>query len=291
MRWFAAPSLALLAFPAWAAPAGGDLDRAALRVAGVLDGVVRNCPGNFAQIGTPQKKCVGVGVTVEASRVKLGAALGRDLFGVWRSRDEQRSVFNWLRVGQDYVFVRLQPDPEGRARTLVYLDVPPAAAPRASSAPAAPGAGATQIGIVVLTPVQPVGPPAAPVLPAPPPADEAGVEVAATPASPTMTPDAVPPDGVPAPDSLAPVPFSRTLQLQDRRLNGPDVLAVQNRLIALMRPLRAGQGDGWYGPVTATTVRVFQRANGLNPTGEVDRLTWDRLFSGEAAPFDAPALP
>ncbi|GGM09739.1 peptidoglycan-binding domain-containing protein [Deinococcus aerophilus] len=289
MRWFHALPLALLISPAWAAPAGGDLDRAALRVAGVLDGVVRNCPDNFAQIGTSQKKCVGVGITVEASRVKLGAALGADLFGVWRSRDEQRSVFNWLRVGQDHVFVRLQPDPEGRAQTLVYLDVPPAAPP-APAAPATSGTGATQIGIVVLTPVQPVGPSIIQAMPGgtPQPADTA---VAPASATLPMSPDAAPPDGVPAPDHLAPVPFSRTLQLQDRRLNGPDVLAVQNRLIALMRPLRVGQGDGWYGPVTATTVRVFQRANGLNPTGEVDRPTWDRLFSGEATPFDAPVLP
>ena len=82
-----------------------------------------------AGIGTPDKKCVGAGDTVEGTRVKLGAALGADLYGVWRSRDEQRSVYNWLRTPGGYVYVRVQPDPDGRAQTLVYLDLPPSTAP------------------------------------------------------------------------------------------------------------------------------------------------------------------
>ncbi|MBX8466231.1 peptidoglycan-binding protein, partial [Deinococcus sp. RIT780] len=79
--------------------------------------------------------------------------------------------------------------------------------------------------------------------------------------------------------------FRRTLEVQTPRLNGEDVRAVQNRLIRLTRPARPGQGDGWFGPVTAATVRAFQAANRLPVTGRVDRATWDRLFAPDAATF------
>lgn len=72
-------------------------------------------------------------------------------------------------------------------------------------------------------------------------------------------------------------------------MSGADVLAVQNRLISLARPLRAGRGDGWYGPVTAATVRSFQKANGLPVTGRVDRSTWDVLFSPAAKTYAPPS--
>ena len=91
--------------------------------------------------------------------------------------------------------------------------------------------------------------------------------------------------------SLAPVPFGRVLQLQTGRMNGPDVRAVQNRLIALMRPARSGQGDGWYGPVTTAAVRAFQAANSLPATGQVDRATWAPLFSPDARTYTPPKTP
>ncbi len=37
--------------------------------------------------------------------------------------------------------------------------------------------------------------------------------------------------------------------------------------------------DGFYGPVTAQAVTVFQEAQGLPPTGDTDRATWDALHS------------
>lgn len=128
---------ALLLCPALAAPGAGDVERATTRVAQALDGVLRDCPASFAGIGTSDKKCVGAGGTVEAVRVKLGSALGADLYGVWRSRDEQRSVYNWLRTPGGYVYVRVQPDPDGRAQTLVYLDLPPSSGPGTGAAPRA----------------------------------------------------------------------------------------------------------------------------------------------------------
>lgn len=66
--------------------------------------------------------------------------------------------------------------------------------------------------------------------------------------------------------------------------------AVQNRLIALTRPSGGGRGDGWYGPVTAATVRAFQGANGLPVTGRVDEATWKLLFSEDARTFPASAI-
>jgi hypothetical protein len=271
-----------------AAPAKADVEKAAVRLASVLDGVLRNCPTSFAKIGTDLKACVGTGGTVENVRMKLVAELQADLYGVWRSRDEQRSVFNWLKTPAGFVYVRLQPDPDGRAQTLVYLDTPPNSAPAAAattpSTAAKPApttttpANSTQIDGVTLT--RPAPTPA----PTPP---------ARTPPI-TPTPTLVNPRTSPAPTnaqpSLAPLPYTRVLELLPKRMNGQDVLAVQNRLIALTQPSSGGRGDGYFGPVTAATVRAFQAANGLGVTGQVDRATWDVLFSAAAKPFKAGAI-
>jgi hypothetical protein len=271
---FTAPLLAaLLASPALAAPGASDVARAATRTAQALNGVLRDCPASFAaaQVGTPQKKCVGVGGAVEQNRVRLSAALGADLYGVWRSRDGQRSVYNWLRTPGGYVYLRLQPGPDARTPTLAYLDVPPDSPPTPSAAPTSPAA-TPQGGRVTVTPARPAPTRAAPVRPASP-----------TPAaSPTPRPAAVP--------TLAPVPFTRPLRLTDPRLNGADVRAAQDRLIALTRPSGGGRGDGWYGPVTAATVRAFQAANALPVTGQVDRATWNALFSARARTLAADRI-
>ncbi|WP_216328339.1 peptidoglycan-binding domain-containing protein [Deinococcus aestuarii] len=277
---------ALLLCPALAAPGAGDVERATTRVAQALDGVLRNCPASFARIGTPDKKCVGAGGTVEGVRVRLGSALGADLYGVWRSRDEQRSVYNWLRTPGGYVYVRVQPDPDGRAQTLVYLDLPPnsGADTGNGNAGSVTPSLAPQAGVSVQRP-----PPAAPTTPARPASQVTPQPT--TPAAPARTP---PPPQASAPASsagtLAPVPFRRTLQLQAQRQNGADVAAVQNRLIALTRPSGGGRGDGWYGPVTAATVRAFQGSNGLPVTGRVDGATWNLLFSEAARTFPASAI-
>ncbi|MFB9991689.1 peptidoglycan-binding protein [Deinococcus oregonensis] len=262
-----------------AAPAKADVEKAAVRLAGVLDGVLRNCPTSFAKIGTSLKACVGAGGTVENVRMKLVAELETDLYGVWRSRDEQRSVFNWLKTPAGFVYVRLQPDPDGRAQTLVYVDTPPSNAPAPAAAtptPTTPGTAtpaptspnSTQIGGMTLTRPTP-----APVV------------------TPTPTPPAVStPTPAPVAASLAPTPYIRLLELLPQRMNGQDVRAVQNRLIALTLPSSGGRGDGYFGPVTAATVRAFQGANGLGVTGQVDRATWNILFSASAKPFRANAI-
>lgn len=242
-----------------------DLVQAATRTAAAVNGVLRNCPTSFARVGTAGKQCVGAPGTTEQVRLQIGAALGGDLYGVWRSRDDQRSVYNWLRTPGGFAYLRLQPDPDGRARTLVYLDTPP------DPLPAAPA--------LTLTPVQPTtsrpAPTAAPAAPAP---------ASTTPASTAPTSTAPTAPAAPAAPSAS-RSFRRTLEVQTPRLNGEDVRAVQNRLIRLTLPARPGQGDGWFGPVTAATVRAFQAANRLPVTGRVDRATWDRLFAPDAATF------
>lgn len=276
----------LLAAPALAAPTGRDVERAATRAAQALDGVLRDCPASFSRIGTPQKKCVGASGSVEQVRARLGTALGADLYGVWRSRDEQRSVYNWVQTPGGYIYLRLQPDPDGRAQTLGYFDTPPGSAPAARTrTPAAS------------TPAARTPAPSAPATPtarssAPKPTTSAP-RTPARPAPATPAPRATAPQTTatpPAARSLAPQAFSRPLQLQAQRLNGADVRAVQDRLIALTRPSGGGRGDGWYGPVTAATVRAFQSANGLPVTGRVDRATWDTLFSTRARTFAADSI-
>lgn len=286
MKFAASLLAALLLSPALAAPGAGDLERATTRAAGVVDGVLRNCPAGFARIGTPEKRCVGASGTVEQVRTRLGAALEADLYGVWRSRDGQRSVYNWLRTPGGYVYLRVQPDPEGRAQTLLYLDTPPqsgeAQAGPAQTGPTPSGqrpSGSGQAAAAGVTVTRPAPARTAPITPTP-----------ATPAPVTPTTGPEVGTAAPAPRGLAPVPFRRTLQVQGERLNGADVAAVQNRLIALTRPSGGGRGDGWYGPVTAATVRAFQAANGLPVTGRVDRSTWTLLFSSGARPFPASAI-
>ncbi|MDL2342708.1 peptidoglycan-binding domain-containing protein [Deinococcus sp. MIMF12] len=277
---FALLLAALLASTALAAPTPRDVNRAATRAAGALDGVLRTCPASFARVGTPDKQCVGAGGSVEALRGKLSAALGDDLYGVWRSRDSQRSVYNWVRTTGGYVYLRVQPDPEGRAGSLLYFDLPPESG----------GAGATTPAPARVT-VRPTPTPA-PVAVTPTPAPQSTAQSIAQPtARPTQTPRPAPTATTTAASrSLAPVPFTRPLRLQAQRMSGADVRAVQDRLIALTRPSGGGRGDGWYGPVTAATVRAFQTANSLPVTGTVDRATWTRLFNEQARTFAASSI-
>lgn len=57
---------------------------------------------------------------------------------------------------------------------------------------------------------------------------------------------------------------------------GPDVYAVQGMLKSL--GYFQGQINGYYGPDTANGVRVFQKANGLPPTGAVDDQTLQAIL-------------
>jgi Putative peptidoglycan binding domain len=251
-------------------PTPADIEAQAERLAGALDGVLRNCPAAYAAVGTPGKRCLGVTGDVDTVRAQLSGALDGELYGVWRSRDDQRTVFNWIRVPSGTVYLRVAADSANPARSLIYLDAPTV---QASELNAAGTTGAS-------TPSA-AQPPSAQTRPAP---------SKPRPTTTVTTPSTAQTGGVtitrPA-RSLAPLPFTRTLELRSPRLSGPDVLAAQNRLIALTLGSGPGKGDGWYGPNTAKAVRDFQSANGLGATGKVDKATWDALFSSEAKRFKA----
>lgn len=225
-----------------------DIERAAEQVAAALNGVLKNCPADFDGVGTSDKRCVGATGDVETLRLKLSPALSRELYGVWRSRDDQRSVFNWLMLPSGPVYLRLEPDQHAAGRSLIYLDAALSASEGKVSGDANDKAPEVRPNTAQSAPT--------PTKLGPPPA------VAVAPSAPT---------------------FTRLLKVQMPRLHGADVLSVQNRLIALSQS--SGEGDGWYGPNTAKSVSEFQSANGLAVTGQVDKVTWQRLFSPAARKF------
>lgn len=63
-----------------------------------------------------------------------------------------------------------------------------------------------------------------------------------------------------------------------------DVRKMQNRLVSLGY-LPAGN-DGYFGAHTKVALKYFQRLNGLEETGDLDRATIDVLFTGKAVPSD-----
>jgi L,D-transpeptidase ErfK/SrfK len=71
------------------------------------------------------------------------------------------------------------------------------------------------------------------------------------------------------------VQASRFLRLTDPAMQGPDVLAVQRRLIALGD--LQGVFDGVFGPQTRDAVIAFQRASGIRADGIVGPDTWMAL--------------
>ncbi len=76
---------------------------------------------------------------------------------------------------------------------------------------------------------------------------------------------------------------ARVLLLQEPRLVGTDVRAVQQRLVDLGYT-EVGAVDGIFGPLTEAAVRNFQAVNEDTDDGIVDEQTWTLLFSAEARP-------
>lgn len=93
----------------------------------------------------------------------------------------------------------------------------------------------------------------------------------APPLSPTPRPSATP----------RPPAFQRPLSLASPRLEGKDVLLLQQRLLALGYT-EVGFADGVFGPLTDQAVRHFQQVNGLVVDGVVGPFTWAALFSPTA---------
>ncbi|MBE5804051.1 MAG: hypothetical protein E7316_06010 [Clostridiales bacterium] len=76
-----------------------------------------------------------------------------------------------------------------------------------------------------------------------------------------------------------PVLFSRSVNNGTTQAPSEEVKKIQARLIAL--GYLKDQADGVYGSKTENAVKQFQSANGLPETGEVDKKTYDMLFSDE----------
>jgi hypothetical protein len=74
--------------------------------------------------------------------------------------------------------------------------------------------------------------------------------------------------------------FSRVLELNIKRMNGPDVEALQKRLLYLGFS-GVGEADGYYGPKTEETIKTIQKFAGFDENGKVDRKLWDFIFGDD----------
>ncbi|MCS0637694.1 L,D-transpeptidase family protein [Streptomyces sp. LP05-1] len=134
----------------------------------------------------------------------------------------------------------------------------PASAPPAPSAPAAPSPSATAAPAFV-----PVPAPATSW--SPPPAPSAPAKASATPS-----------------DRSRPSPEPRPAALMAEGSESERVRELQARLRQLGHFHR--NPTAFYGSLTAEAVSGFQRARGLDATGEVDRETWRRLVTASRVP-------
>jgi hypothetical protein len=72
--------------------------------------------------------------------------------------------------------------------------------------------------------------------------------------------------------------FTRTIELQTKKMNGPDIVKIQNRLLSLGFS-EIGEADGYYGQLSEGTIKSVQKYLGFNQNGKVDRLLWSTIFN------------
>jgi len=72
--------------------------------------------------------------------------------------------------------------------------------------------------------------------------------------------------------------LTRNLSITSPRLQGQDVLILQQRLFELGYT-EVGELDGIFGPLTQAAVKRFQAEHGLVVDGIVGPLTWAKLFN------------
>ena len=72
--------------------------------------------------------------------------------------------------------------------------------------------------------------------------------------------------------------FTRVIELKSPRMNGPDVLALQERLLSLGFS-EIGTADGYYGPMTEGVIKNIQTSSHFEINGKVDRVLWDHIFN------------
>jgi len=74
--------------------------------------------------------------------------------------------------------------------------------------------------------------------------------------------------------------FSRVLELTAKRMNGPDVEALQKRLLQLGFS-GVGEADGYYGPKNEEIIKTIQKFAGFEENGKVDRTLWNFIFGND----------
>ena len=74
--------------------------------------------------------------------------------------------------------------------------------------------------------------------------------------------------------------FSRVLELNARRMNGPDVEALQKRLLSSGFE-GVGEADGYFGPKTEEVIKTIQKFAGFDENGKVDRALWNFIFGND----------
>jgi peptidoglycan hydrolase-like protein with peptidoglycan-binding domain len=78
--------------------------------------------------------------------------------------------------------------------------------------------------------------------------------------------------------------FSRTIELRNPRMNGPDISNLQNRLLSLGFS-EIGTADGYYGPLAEDLIKNIQTFSGFEIDGKVNRTLWDYIFNDGNASF------
>ncbi len=228
-----------------------------MRVARSVDGTLRACPASFRNF-TESRQCISAPYGAEVVKQRLNKGLGDELVTAWRAQSNPVYAYNYVRHENEVVGVVVGPLAKDGSSSILVLDAVPE---KAEARPATPNVR-----------IVPKAEPTTATQPKSEPATTTQPKTGGT-------------TSRPAPAASSPA-FTRELALRAPRVNGEDVRTLQNRLMDVARIPRGSGGDGWYGPVTAATVRAFQRANGLPDTGRVDRATWERLFSTRAKGFD-----
>lgn len=83
-----------------------------------------------------------------------------------------------------------------------------------------------------------------------------------------------------AQESAAIKPFERQLQNNEIKMGEiSDLVTIIQLMLKTLTEYEYGEvvADGFYGDVTENAIIDFQRRNGLEPTGVVDKITWNAL--------------
>lgn len=78
--------------------------------------------------------------------------------------------------------------------------------------------------------------------------------------------------------------FTRIIELKNPRMEGQDILELQNRLLSLGFN-EVGSVDGYYGPLTAGVIKKIQSFFASDDYGKVDERLWNYIFSERNTSF------